>query len=239
MEIKSSHIDYLKIAEITKNCELFKKIVDEQGNNKIHLACCKAMKLVSYSSGQNIISYGEAAGDFFLVLEGKVSIKIPNTKSRSPRTEDPKPVSKKRISGFFGNNEKQIGLALLNKFLVPEPYEEVKTLTTGDVFGELALLNDKPRAATVTAKSRVLLGILSKEAFHRLLAHYAERSINEKIDFLQELPIFKSWSRNYLMKVSFYFTPKKLTWNQVLYNAGTTSLSIFFIKSGDIMVNIT
>ena len=238
MEFKSNQIDYLKIAEVTKNCELFKKIVEEQGNDKIHLACCKAMKLVSYSSGQNIISYGEAAGDFFVVLEGKVSVKIPNPKSRSPRCEDQKASSKKPGISFFGNNEKQIGFVLLNKFLNPEPYEEVKTLTIGDVFGELALLNDKPRAATVTAKSRVLLGILSKEAFHRLLAHYAERSINEKIDFLQELPIFKSWSRNYLMKVSFYFTPKKLTWNQVLYRAGQTSFSIFFIKSGDIMVKI-
>jgi CRP-like cAMP-binding protein len=229
-------MDLNKIAEITKNCELFRKIVDEQGNDKIHIACCKAMKLIVFNPGQVIISFGEPASDFFVVLEGKVSVKIPSNKSRSPRLEDPKHENKKRISGFFGSNEKQIGMVLLSKFLNPEPYEEVKILTTGDVFGELALLNDKPRAATVTAKSKTLLGILSKESFHRLLAHHAERSINEKIDFLQSLPIFKSWSRNYLIKVSFYFTLKKVSWNQVLYRAGSSCSWIFFIKAGDIMV---
>lgn len=46
---------------------------------------------------------------------------------------------------------------------------EFPGLKTGNYFGELALINDKPRAATVTAKGPVKVVALSRDAFVRLL----------------------------------------------------------------------
>lgn len=45
----------------------------------------------------------------------------------------------------------------------------VKTYTKGDYFGELALLNDQPRAASVVARTKVKVASLDKEGFQRLL----------------------------------------------------------------------
>jgi cAMP-dependent protein kinase regulator len=45
----------------------------------------------------------------------------------------------------------------------------LKTYTKGDYFGELALLNDAPRAASVVAKSEVKVATLGKDGFQRLL----------------------------------------------------------------------
>ncbi len=45
----------------------------------------------------------------------------------------------------------------------------VKHYQKGDFFGELALLNDAPRAATVISKSDVKVATLGKSAFQRLL----------------------------------------------------------------------
>jgi cAMP-dependent protein kinase regulator len=45
----------------------------------------------------------------------------------------------------------------------------VKTYAKGDYFGELALLNDAPRAASVVAKTDVTAAILGREPFSRLL----------------------------------------------------------------------
>jgi len=45
----------------------------------------------------------------------------------------------------------------------------VKEYKKGDFFGELALLNDKPRAASVVSTSEVKVATLGKSAFQRLL----------------------------------------------------------------------
>ncbi|PUU83970.1 cyclic nucleotide-binding-like protein [Tuber borchii] len=52
--------------------------------------------------------------------------------------------------------------------------EPIKRLTKGDYFGELALLNDAPRAASVRAVTRVKLATLGKDGFQRLLGPVAE-----------------------------------------------------------------
>ena len=50
-----------------------------------------------------------------------------------------------------------------------EPSNKVLDYKKGDFFGELALLNDAPRAASVVASSDVKVATLGKNAFQRLL----------------------------------------------------------------------
>lgn len=50
-----------------------------------------------------------------------------------------------------------------------DPSNVVKQYYKGDFFGELALLNDKPRAASVAASTEVKVASLGKSAFQRLL----------------------------------------------------------------------
>ena len=45
----------------------------------------------------------------------------------------------------------------------------LKTYGKGDYFGELALLEDKPRAASVVSKGEVKVAALGKDGFQRLL----------------------------------------------------------------------
>lgn len=49
------------------------------------------------------------------------------------------------------------------------PENKVRHYTKGDFFGELALLNDAPRAASIVASSDVKVASLGKDAFQRLL----------------------------------------------------------------------
>jgi CRP/FNR family transcriptional regulator, cyclic AMP receptor protein len=52
--------------------------------------------------------------------------------------------------------------------------QEIRTLGAGDFFGEIALLEDTPRTATVTAKTPLRFFVLTRQAFRSLLAHQPE-----------------------------------------------------------------
>lgn len=64
------------------------------------------------------------------------------------------------------------GVAEVHKDSVPGGF--VRLLNKGDYFGELALLNDAPRAATIIAKTKVKVASLGKDGFQRLLGPVAD-----------------------------------------------------------------
>ncbi|KAI8374369.1 cyclic nucleotide-binding-like protein [Radiomyces spectabilis] len=72
--------------------------------------------------------------------------------------------------GAIGNNFYLIesGEAIFYK-TVDGVQKEINRLTKGAYFGELALLNDSPRAATVVARGRLRCATLGKKGFNRLL----------------------------------------------------------------------
>ncbi|MGE5248628.1 MAG: ATP-binding protein [Bacteroidota bacterium] len=59
----------------------------------------------------------------------------------------------------------------VTKRVDPTETRLLKTLTAGDFFGEMALIHNAPRAATVTARGPVVVLELEKQAFDRILQH--------------------------------------------------------------------
>jgi CRP/FNR family transcriptional regulator, cyclic AMP receptor protein len=51
---------------------------------------------------------------------------------------------------------------------------EIRTLGPGDFFGEIALLEDTPRTATVVAKTPLRFFVLTRQSFRSMLAHQPE-----------------------------------------------------------------
>jgi CRP/FNR family transcriptional regulator, cyclic AMP receptor protein len=54
--------------------------------------------------------------------------------------------------------------------LVKPPGKRTVRLAAGDSFGEMALLDDAPRSATVEAEDEVFVMLLGRKAFNRILA---------------------------------------------------------------------
>ena len=62
------------------------------------------------------------------------------------------------------------GEAVATKVLPGQTHEEeVMHYKSGDYFGELALLNNEPRAANVIAKTNLKAAVLDRQSFKRLL----------------------------------------------------------------------
>ncbi len=62
---------------------------------------------------------------------------------------------------------------------VTQKGQHVRTLSAGDFFGEIALVSDEPRTATVVAKGPIRTLVITDRAFRALLEHQPE--IDERV----------------------------------------------------------
>merc|ERR1719262_1988803 len=68
----------------------------------------------------------------------------------------------------------------------------VKTCVAGDVFGELALLYNCPRAANVDATEKCVLWQLDRETFNHIVKEAAQKKRARYDAFLQKVPLLAS-----------------------------------------------
>jgi CRP-like cAMP-binding protein len=78
--------------------------------------------------------------------------------------------------------------------------EEVQ-LGTGAYFGELALINNKPRAATIRCLSDCHFAVITKNVYEKALKKIEIKNQNQLVDFLKHLPFFAGWSRTALARL--------------------------------------
>lgn len=70
--------------------------------------------------------------------------------------------------------------------------KHLKVYEPGEAFGELALLYNAPRAATITAKSEVTCWELDRNTFNHIVKDAAQRKRDKYEDFLASVSILSS-----------------------------------------------
>lgn len=96
-------------------------------------------------------------------------------------------------------------------------YREVAVLCSGKTFGELALIRNKPRAATVRCIEDCHFATLDKNDYEISLAKISRKNLNKMLDFMKKLPCFSGWTQNSIFKFSYYLEKVKIQRNKHLY----------------------
>ena len=78
----------------------------------------------------------------------------------------------------------------------------LKTCSVGDVFGELALLYNCPRAAHVVSKEKTTLWELNRETFSRMVKDAAAKKRNTYAEFLKKVLLLSKMDTYEMMTIA-------------------------------------
>ncbi|KAJ3164075.1 hypothetical protein HK101_000534 [Irineochytrium annulatum] len=96
----------------------------------------------------------------------------------------------------------------------------IRKLSKGDGFGDLALVHNIPRTATITTDERTELMKIEKDDYNRILRFIREKEMNELYHFIRKMPVFANWTRASLMTIVANMRTKKLEPGQIIYKQG-------------------
>merc|ERR1719446_2021134 len=105
----------------------------------------------------------------------------------------------------------------------------VKTCEAGDVFGELALLYNCPRAASVDAKEKCVLWQLDRDTFNNIVKEAAQKKRQRYDTFLAKVPLLTSMDAYERSQLADALKPEMFTDGCAIVKQGEDGNSFYII----------
>jgi serine/threonine protein kinase len=114
----------------------------------------------------------------------------------------------------------------------------VRRLKRGDFFGELALLYDQPRSATVTAQTDCVLWSLERGIFKQIQQIASRESMMQRCRRFRNVPEFSHLSPDHMLKLMRCLTPMTYSARNLLYAEGVVATKVMLVESGRITFTV-
>lgn len=124
-------------------------------------------------------------------------------------------------------------LTCVKQFAENEEPKFLKEYVPGEAFGELALLYNAPRAATITAKTDCVLWSLDRSTFTHIVKNAAINKRNQHEEFLKGVEIFSTVEPYELTKIMDAVKPVEYKAGSAIINEGDEGNSFFLLEKGE------
>ena len=111
----------------------------------------------------------------------------------------------------------------------------LKVYNPGESFGELALLYNAPRAASIQAKSDCVLFALDRECFNNIVKESAIKRRERYDAFLQKVELLSSMDPYERSQISEALKMKKVSAGDYVIRQGEQGDTFYIIEKGDLI----
>jgi len=108
----------------------------------------------------------------------------------------------------------------------------LKNYGSGDVFGELALLYNAPRAATIVAESACQLWVLDRNTFNHIVKEASQKKREKFENFLSSVPILQNMDQYERSKLADVIKEMKISAGDVIIKQGDQGDDFYILEDG-------
>ncbi len=185
---------------------------------------CKVAKYRNIAADTPVFLQGDAPDAFYVILSGTLSVHVmPDADTDSlgkpgnqVRSQNP---HRTRRGSMFSDPSAIYG-------------PRVAILTSGQSFGELALINTASRAATILAQESSEMLLIMKQDYETVLQAEQARALNEKVDILRAIPALRDWPNSRLSKLSYGIITRSYPRDTAIVSEGESWRDLYIVKSG-------
>ncbi|KAL4426767.1 hypothetical protein ABPG74_006545 [Tetrahymena malaccensis] len=112
---------------------------------------------------------------------------------------------------------------------------KVKELSSGQGFGELALISNKLRSASIICLSNVHLASLEKSKFNVVLKSLEQQKLQNNLIKLENIPYFSNWSEQQLKQIYYNSFKQEFHKNEKVFEENQEIDSVYIILEGEFM----
>ena len=120
-----------------------------------------------------------------------------------------------------------------------QKFRQLSILGPGEAFGELSLLTNQLRAATVICLTDCKFATLSRQDYFWSIGQEARKKLQENIKTLRGFRLFQQLSSEILAMIHQLMVPETYNHGQVVYTQGSPvdRSGVYFITQGDFEVS--
>jgi len=115
----------------------------------------------------------------------------------------------------------------------------LKTYQPGEAFGELALLYNAPRAATIFANENCQLWKLDRDTFNHIVKDAAQRKRDKYETFLEKVTVFSTMEPYERCKLADAFKETTFSAGQKIITEGEPGNDLFLLQEGEAVATKT
>lgn len=174
----------------------------------------KAMFEAKFVPGQPIMKQGEEGDNFYIIDDGVCDIYVKGIAAITPAEEE-------------GDQEH------------PEFGGRVQICTVADSFGELALMYNAPRAATVVARTEMTLWALDRTTFRSMVMGQAISKRSKHSKFLEGVKLLSTLTQSERETVIDNMEEETFKEGEDIIKQGESGSKFYIVTEGDVVITQT
>ena len=104
-------------------------------------------------------------------------------------------------------------------------------------FGELALINKRPRAGTIVTIADSYFAVINADAYERLMKKDSQTKMEENVAFLRQIPYISNWKQKEVTALLYSFVEKRHELaGQVIAREGTKCDKVYVVVQGEVEI---